>query len=85
MKHFKFKMPIVKEITELSFVLFKTRSSEYFIHNLEPTYIPGGEHSVAIYGIISRMLMFALFPILGITQGFLAIAGFNYGAEIIQE
>jgi Na+-driven multidrug efflux pump len=28
-----------------------------------------GEHSIAVYGIISRMLMFALFPILGITQG----------------
>jgi Na+-driven multidrug efflux pump len=27
------------------------------------------------------MLMFALFPILGITQGFLPIAGYNYGAE----
>jgi Na+-driven multidrug efflux pump len=27
------------------------------------------------------MLMFALFPVLGVTQGFLPIAGFNYGAE----
>tara|TARA_B100000768_G_C10994472_1_gene255308 strand:- start:72 stop:566 length:495 start_codon:yes stop_codon:yes gene_type:complete len=27
------------------------------------------------------MLMFALFPILGITQGFVPIAGFNYGAN----
>ena len=27
------------------------------------------------------MLMFATFPILGITQGFLPIAGFNYGAK----
>ena len=25
--------------------------------------------------------MFATFPILGITQGFLPIAGFNYGAK----
>ncbi|MEI2422724.1 MATE family efflux transporter, partial [Arthrospira platensis SPKY2] len=41
----------------------------------------GGEASVTIYGIISRMLMFALFPILGITQGFLPIAGYNYGAN----
>jgi Na+-driven multidrug efflux pump len=44
-------------------------------------YSYGGEHSIAVYGIISRMLMFALFPILGITQGFLPIAGYNYGAE----
>jgi Na+-driven multidrug efflux pump len=27
------------------------------------------------------MLMFALFPVLGITQGFIPIAGYNYGAE----
>ena len=25
--------------------------------------------------------MFALFPVLGVTQGFLPIAGFNYGAK----
>ena len=41
----------------------------------------GGESIVAVYAIISRMLMFATFPILGITQGFLPIAGFNYGAK----
>ncbi|MFV8368728.1 MATE family efflux transporter [Flavobacterium sp. LB2R40] len=81
-KHFKFKMPIVKEITELSFVTFSRQGVVSILaiilnHTL---YTYGGEHSVAIYGIISRMLMFALFPILGITQGFLPIAGFNYGA-----
>ena len=27
------------------------------------------------------MLMFATFPIFGITQGFLPIAGYNYGAK----
>lgn len=83
MKHFKFKMPLVKEITELSFVTFSRQGVVSILaiilnHTL---YTYGGEHSVAIYGIISRMLMFALFPILGITQGFLPIAGFNYGAE----
>ena len=40
----------------------------------------GGESSVAVYAIIGRMLMFALFPVLGVTQGFLPIAGYNYGA-----
>ncbi|OAB28516.1 putative efflux protein, MATE family [Flavobacterium fryxellicola] len=82
-KHFKFQFPVVKEISELSFVTFSRQGvvailSIILNHTL---YTYGGEHSVAIYGIISRMLMFALFPILGITQGFLPIAGFNYGAE----
>jgi Na+-driven multidrug efflux pump len=30
------------------------------------------------------MLMFALFPVFGVTQGFLPIAGFNYGAKKYQ-
>ena len=81
-RHFKFNIPLVKEITELSFVTFSRQGVVSILaiilnHTL---YTYGGEHSVAIYGIISRMLMFALFPILGITQGFLPIAGFNYGA-----
>ena len=41
----------------------------------------GGESTVAIYAIISRMLMFALFPVIGITQGFIPIVAFNYGSK----
>ncbi len=83
MRHFKFKPQIIKEITELSFVTFSRQGvvSVLAIILNHTLYTFGGEHSVAIYGIISRMLMFALFPILGITQGFLPIAGFNYGAQ----
>ena len=82
-KHFKFNKPLIKEITELSFVTFSRQGVVSILaiilnHTL---YTYGGEHSVAVYGIISRMLMFSLFPILGITQGFLPIAGFNYGAK----
>lgn len=40
----------------------------------------GNELAVAIYGIINRVMMFANFPVLGITQGFLPIAGYNHGA-----
>ena len=81
--HLKFNFPIVKEITSLSFVTFSRQGVVSILaiilnHTL---YTYGGEHSVVVYGIISRMLMFALFPVLGITQGFLPIAGFNYGAN----
>jgi hypothetical protein len=49
---------------------FKTRRSEYFSNHTQSYFVLlRGEHSIAVYGIISRMLMFALFPILGITQG----------------
>lgn len=82
-RHLKFKIPILKEITKLSFVTFSRQGVVSILaiilnHTL---YFYGGEHSITVYGIISRMLMFALFPILGITQGFLPIAGFNYGAK----
>ena len=81
--HYKYISIIVKEITSLSFVTFSRQGVvsilAIIINHTLFTY--GGEHSVAVYGIISRMLMFALFPILGITHGFLPIAGYNYGAE----
>ena len=82
-RHFKFQIPIIKEITGLSFVTFSRQGVVSILaiiinHTL---YAYGGEHSIAVYGIVSRMLMFALFPILGITQGFLPIAGYNYGAS----
>jgi len=41
----------------------------------------GGELAISVYGIIQRIMMFANFPVLGITQGFLPIAGFNFGAK----
>ncbi|TDE04917.1 MATE family efflux transporter [Flavobacterium hiemivividum] len=82
-RHFKLHIPILKEITGLSFVTFSRQGVIAVLaiilnHTL---YSYGGEHSIAVYGIISRMLMFALFPILGITQGFIPIAGYNYGAQ----
>jgi putative MATE family efflux protein len=43
-------------------------------------YAYSGEEGVAVYGIINRISMFALFPVIGIVQGFLPIAGYNYGA-----
>ncbi|MEM0997688.1 MAG: MATE family efflux transporter [Bacteroidota bacterium] len=41
----------------------------------------GGPLGVSVYGIVSRVMMFANFPVLGVTQGFLPIAGYNHGAE----
>ncbi|MVO09525.1 MATE family efflux transporter [Flavobacterium sp. TP390] len=83
MHHYVLQINIVSEIASLGFVTFARQGvvailSIILNHTL---YIHGGEISVAIYGIISRMLMFALFPILGVTQGFLPVAGYNYGAK----
>lgn len=74
---------ILKEISALGFVTLSRQavvSVTYLLLN-NILFDLGGESSVATYAIISRMLMFALFPVLGVTQGFLPIAGYNYGAE----
>ncbi|MAW83345.1 MAG: MATE family efflux transporter [Crocinitomicaceae bacterium] len=41
----------------------------------------GGEIAISVYGLATRMTMFALFPLIGIAQGFMPIAGYNYGAK----
>jgi putative MATE family efflux protein len=81
--HFTFHKKIAGEITSLSFVTFARQGviSVLAIILNHTLYTQGGENAVTVYGIISRMLMFALFPVLGITQGFLPIAGYNYGAN----
>lgn len=41
----------------------------------------GGSIAIAAYGIINRLTMFVFMPIFGVNQGFMPIAGYNYGAE----
>jgi putative MATE family efflux protein len=80
---FKLRMPLVKEIGSLGVVTLSrqaTVSITYLLMN-NILFDLGGETSVTAYAIVGRMLMFALFPVYGITQGFLPIAGYNYGAE----
>jgi len=71
------------EIISMSFVTFARQGviSVLMVLLNHTLFAQGGEQAVTVYGIISRMLMFALFPVLGITQGFLPIAGYNYGAD----
>src|SRR5699024_11677812 len=81
--HLGLNKGILKEISGLGYVTLSRQavvSVVYLIMN-NILYDMGGESSVAVYAIIGRMLMFALFPVLGVTQGFLPIAGYNYGAR----
>lgn len=80
--HFRLDFPILKEISSLGVVTLARQavvSVTYLLMN-NILFDLGGAESVTVYAIIARMLMFALFPVLGVTQGFLPIAGFNYGA-----
>jgi putative MATE family efflux protein len=42
----------------------------------------GGEMGLSVYGVINRVMLFDNFPVLGITQGFVPIVGYNYGARL---
>ncbi|MFS4483610.1 MATE family efflux transporter [Hyunsoonleella sp. 2307UL5-6] len=81
--NFKLQKYIVSEIGSLGFVTLARQAvvsiTYLFMNNI--LFDLGGETSVTAYAIVGRMLMFALFPVYGITQGFLPIAGFNYGAS----
>jgi len=80
--HFGLDKDILKEIGSLGFVTLSRQAVVSIIYLLlnNILFSLGGEASVTVYAIVGRMLMFALFPVFGITQGFLPIAGYNYGA-----
>jgi len=81
--HVGLNKSIVLEIGSLGFVTLARQavvSITYLLMN-NILFNLGGETSVTAYAIVGRMLMFALFPVYGITQGFLPIAGFNHGAS----
>lgn len=76
--------PIVQEISAIGSVTLARQGTIavlYIVLN-NALFRYGGELSISTWGIINRVMMFANFPVLGITQGFVPIAGFNYGAKL---
>ncbi|NOQ73884.1 MAG: MATE family efflux transporter [Crocinitomix sp.] len=82
-KWLKFEWEYVKEIASLGGVTLARQGVvsllSIILNHLLYNY--GGAVSITVYGIISRVLMFALFPVMGIAQGFMPIIGYNYGAN----
>lgn len=83
LKCLRLEWPIVREIGALGGVTLARQGVisvlSIILNNSLVTY--GGGTALAAYGIISRMLMFALFPVMGIAQGYQPISGYNYGAK----
>ena len=63
----------------ISLLAIVLNNTLYYYGNLEGGM--GGEIAISVYGLATRMTMFALFPLIGIAQGFMPIAGYNYGAK----
>jgi len=78
-----FKADIVKEIAKLGSITFIRQGTISILAIVlnNSLYFYGGEMGINIYGIINRVMFFAVFPVLGITQGTLPIIGYNYGAK----
>lgn len=82
-KNFKLQLNIVTEIIKLGSITVVRQGaiSLLMIVLNYSLFTYGGEIAISIYGIISRVMMFALSPVLGVSQGFLPVAGFNIGAQ----
>jgi len=81
---FKLRFPLVREILTLGFPSFLRSTMASFIilifNRLLSFY--GGDLYIAIMGIGLRLLSLVQMPLIGITQGFSTIVGFNYGARL---
>ncbi|MGF1637269.1 MAG: MATE family efflux transporter [Cyclobacteriaceae bacterium] len=78
-------IPIIKEITSLGSVTLARQGTVSVLSIVlnNSLFTLGGELGLSVYGIISRVLMFANFPVLGIAQGFVPIVGYNFGAKLM--
>ena len=84
-KYLKTDVPIIKEIGALGSVSFARQGTISLLSVVlnNSLFVYGGEMALSVYGIISRLMMFANFPVIGITQGFVPIVGYNYGAKLV--
>lgn len=84
-EHLAPRGPIVKETTSLGAVTFARQGTISLLSIVlnNSLFVYGGEVALSVYGIIGRLLMFINFPVLGITQGFVPIVGYNYGARLM--
>lgn len=74
---------LVKEILSIGLPSF-ARQASFSIVNLvlnNVLLIYGGSIAIAAFGIVIRTHSFFFMPVIGVVQGFMPIAGFNYGAE----
>ena len=75
--------PIVKEIFAIGSISL-VRQGTISMLSLVLNHTLGkysGELGIAVWGIVNRVSMFMLFPVIGVMQGFMPIAGYNYGAK----
>jgi len=82
-KNFLLGWVVVKQIVSIGSASFIRTAAGSFIaviiNRMLGSY--GGGISLAVYGVINRVLMFGAMPSIGIAQGLQPILGFSYGAR----
>lgn len=83
LRNLRLKSVIMREIVAVgSPSLVRQLSASVMIVVINNTLrVYGGDISIALFGIMHRMLMFVSMPLFGIAQGMQPIVGFNYGAK----
>lgn len=83
-KTLRLDLRIIKEITSIGSVTLARQGtiSVLAIVLNNSLFAYGGEMGLNIYGIINRLMLFMNFPVLGISQGFVPIVGYNFGAKL---
>lgn len=75
---------VVREIVAIGFADFVRTAARGFIAviiNRTLGFYGGGDVSIAVFGVVNRVLHFAVMPSMGIAQGLQPILGFSYGAR----
>lgn len=81
-KNFLLEWVVVKQIVSIGFAAFVRAAAVSFIAVIINRMLGSyGGVSIAVFGVIRRVLMFAAMPSMGIAQGLQPILGFSYGAK----
>ncbi|MCD6599519.1 MAG: MATE family efflux transporter [Dehalococcoidia bacterium] len=82
-KNFLLEWAVVKQIVSIGFASFiRTAATSFIAVIINRTLASyGGGISIAVFGVIRRVMMFAAMPSMGIAQGLQPILGFSYGAK----
>jgi putative MATE family efflux protein len=85
-KHLRLEKPIVKETFSVGGASFARQAAGSLMATVmnHSLLIHGGETAVAVYGLLNRLLAFIFLPMVGLTQGFMPIVGYNFGANNVQ-
>ncbi|OEH86422.1 MATE family efflux transporter [Desulfuribacillus stibiiarsenatis] len=71
----------IAAIGSAAFIQMGASSVMYVVANhLLGTY--GGDVAIGVFGIIHKVLMFAMMPIMGVVQGLTPLVGYNFGAKL---